>query len=553
MSKRILALLLAVVLLLTAGCGKEKGPTPNPGGQEIKEVRAVKLTDALEGDSWQPMYTMTTTGGYDLWITAMPRLLRDGTLAFPAIEGDYEDGKPIAVVLLRPDGSRETVNTPLTCGEWLVNGYGADKTQWVTDTCNKGDSMLLRTEYMTDIGTGNPWMRIDRIVEVEVWSDGRMESRDYTPEGDPDLTVTSPDGKHTANTTPDYSLQIDGTVVLQSEPDANIYYEPKLWLDNDRLVLTVNGALGRVFRWHDNDFYVYSRSTGEISRMNLAKTNEANLYLPRLMDGKLCWYAHDVYYGIEQENTAYARFGKLGFYSIPVEELQTGIPDCAVTAISYPTFEYDGRLWAVNDVYDWTTDHSTTVLKGFEPASGKSAELTVPVEAIPEGERPTMSRNVWEFAVTEAGAVFRITNYMGQDENGVSDYYGTDWLLYLPKAMIDGMQWQELPGILEEAEEIPLQEVEEIFGGRWVAKDSTAECQLTIYREGDALYCRYSPEELPRELVSAYRLGETGYHIITRREGTRDDMLELDTGAPGDGKITAMLEMEFELNYAGGA
>ena len=175
------------------------------------------------------------------------------------------------------------------------------------------------------------------------------------------------------------------------------------------------------------------------------------------------------------------------------------------------------------------------------------------MEAIPEGERPTMSRNVWEFAVTEAGAVFRITNYMGQDENGASDYYGTDWLLYLPKAMIDEMQWQELPGILEEAEEISLQEVEEIFGGRWEAKDSTEECQLTIYRDGDALYCRYSPEALPRELVSAYRLGETGYHIITRREGTRDDVLELDTGAPGDGKITAMLEMQFELNYAGEA
>lgn len=119
--------------------------------------------------------------------------------------------------------------------------------------------------------------------------------------------------------------------------------------------------------------------------------------------------------------------------------------------------------------------------------------------------------------------------------------------------MIDEMQWQQLPGILEEAEEISLQEVEEIFGGRWEAKDSTAECQLTIYREGDALYCLYSPEALPRELVSAYRLGETGYHIITRREGTRDDVLELDTGAPGDGKITAMLEMEFELTYTGEA
>ena len=53
MSKRILALLLAVVLLLTAGCG-EKNPTPTPGGQEIKEVPAVKLTDSLEGDSWHP-------------------------------------------------------------------------------------------------------------------------------------------------------------------------------------------------------------------------------------------------------------------------------------------------------------------------------------------------------------------------------------------------------------------------------------------------------------------------------------------------------------------
>lgn len=83
MSKRILALLLAVVLLLTAGCGKEKGPTPNPGGQEIKEVRAVKLTDALDGDSWQPLYTMSTTGGYDLWITAMPRQGRH-----PGVPGD---------------------------------------------------------------------------------------------------------------------------------------------------------------------------------------------------------------------------------------------------------------------------------------------------------------------------------------------------------------------------------------------------------------------------------------------------------------------------------
>ena len=43
MHKRLLALLLAAVLLLTAGCGeKNPTPTPNPGGQQPAVQHEIK-------------------------------------------------------------------------------------------------------------------------------------------------------------------------------------------------------------------------------------------------------------------------------------------------------------------------------------------------------------------------------------------------------------------------------------------------------------------------------------------------------------------------------
>ena len=46
---------------------------------------------------------------------------------------------------------------------------------------------------------------------------------------------------------------------------------------------------------------------------------------------------------------------------------------------------------------------------------------------------------------------------------------------------------------------------------------------------------------------------DAGQRDIEDFVALRDDVLELDTGAPGDDKITAMLEMEFELTYTGEA
>ena len=87
-------------------------------------VKAMSIDGMLSGSGWQPLYTcMVQEGdGYnEVFHTTMePKLLADGTLAIPAIRGDYEDGKTIAVVLLRLDGSYTAVETPLTCGGWMM-------------------------------------------------------------------------------------------------------------------------------------------------------------------------------------------------------------------------------------------------------------------------------------------------------------------------------------------------------------------------------------------------------------------------------------------------
>ena len=102
------------------------------------------------------------------------------------------------------------------------------------------------------------------------------------------------------------------------------------------------------------------------------------------------------------------------------------------------------------------------------------------------------------------------------------------------------MEWQRLPSVLDSAEEIPLTEIEEIFGGRWQDMEYGDGYTLTIYRDGDAIYCRCEDME-PQQLVKAYKTGKTGYYITTRRADGTTDALALDTGKPKDNKITAML------------
>lgn len=505
-------------------------------------VTAMSIDGMLSGSGWQPLYTcMVQEGdGYnEVFHTAMePKLLADGTLAIPVIRGDYEDGKTIAVVLLRLDGSYTAVETPLTCGGWMRNVFdntiGRD-----TGTEATRESIIIRTEYSQNVGTVFGYYQPTRVVETEVWSDGRLESRDYVPEGSRYTMLKSPDGQHIADATGNGSLTIDGVTVIETGLDREIweydrYYRPELWLDNDRLVISSN------YYRYSNDYGIFTLSTGEVTWMNLGKMNGNGNGLSgiRLLDGKLCWTAREVFFTDDESGSV----SEMAFYSLPVEELPYGTPTRMATKLYYG-MEHNGRLWTAETNYT-ATGHLT--VRAFDPESGESAELDIPVAEWLDGVEQSRSWLCNAYKMTEQGMVLRGTQYMENDN------YGTDWIILVPHALLDNMEWQRLPSVLDSAEEIPLTEIEEVFGGQWRDMEYGDGYTLTIYREGDALYCRWADME-PQQLVKAYKTGKTGYYITTRRADGTTDALALDTGKPKDNKITAMLYEWRNLTYQGEA
>lgn len=505
-------------------------------------VKAMSIDGMLSGSGWQPLYTcMVQEGdGYnEVFHTAMePKLLADGTLAIPVIPGtSYKDGAPIAVMMLHTDGSYEVIETPLTCGGWMKMSYSGGEIRY-TSTETAGESLIIRTEYSTDIGVRNPYNRIDRLVETEVWSDGRVESRDYVPEGYIYTMEWSPDGQHIADSAENGSLTINGTVVLDTsfngeDQGLDGYYAPELWLDNDRLVISSND-----YR-HSNDYGIYSLSTGEVVWLNLGKMNLSSLSGIMLLDGKLCWTAREVFFTDEENEGIW----EWAFYSLPVEELPYGTPTRVLTGQHYG-MKQDGRLWTVETNYTVTGHHLT--VRAIDPESGKSAELELPTAEWLDGVEQSRSWTCNAIKTTAQGMVLCCTQYIGEE------FYGTDWLIMVPDAMLDKMEWQRLPSVLDSAEEIPLTEIEEIFGGRWQDMEYGDGYTLTIYRDGDAIYCRCEDME-PQQLVKAYKTGETGYYITTRLADGTTDALALDTGKPKDNKITAMLYEWRNLTYQGEA
>lgn len=503
-------------------------------------VKAVNIGEVLSGSGWQPLYTCPVPEGdgyNEIFSTTMsPRLLADGTMAIPVIRGDYEDGKTIAVVLLRLDGSYTAVETPLTCGGWMRNVFdntiGRD-----TETEATRESIIIRTEYSQNVGTAFGYYQPTRVVETEVWSDGRLESRDYVPEGDIYRMERSPDGQHVADSAINGSLTIDGVTVIETGLDREIweydrYYRPELWLDNDRLVISSN------YYRYSNDYGIFTLSTGEVTWMNLGKMNGNGLSGIRLLDGKLCWTAREVFFTDDESGSV----SEMAFYSLPVEELPHGTPTRMATKLYYGT-EQDGRLWTAETNYT-ATGHLT--VRAFDPESGESAELDIPVAEWLDGVEQSRSWTCNAYKMTEQGMVLRGTQYMENDN------YGTDWIILVPHAMLDNMEWQRLPSVLDSAEEMPLTEIEEVFGGQWRDLSYDEGYTLTIYREGDALYCRWADME-PQQLVKAYKTGKTGYYITTRRADGTTDALALDTGKPKDNKITAMLYEWRNLTYQGEA
>lgn len=504
-------------------------------------VVAMSIGGMLSGSGWQPLYTCPVPEGdgyNEVFSTTMsPRLLADGTMAIPVIRGDYEDGKTIAVVLLRLDGSYTAVETPLTCGGWMRNVFdntiGRD-----TETEATRESIIIRTEYSQNVGTVFGYYQPTRVVETEVWSDGRLESRDYVPEGSRYTMLKSPDGQHIADATGNGSLTIDGVTVIETGLDREIweydrYYRPELWLDNDRLVISSN------YYRYSNDYGIFTLSTGEVTWMNLGKMNGNGLSGIRLLDGKLFWTVMNENFFTDDESGSVS---EMAFYSLPVEELPYGTPTRMATKLYYG-MEHNGRLWTAETNYT-ATGHLTVL--AFDPESGESAELDIPVAEWLDGVEQSRSWTCNAIKMTAQGMVLCCTQYIGEE------FYGTDWLIMVPHAMLDKMEWQRLPSVLDSAEEIPLTEIEEIFGGRWQDMEYGDGYTLTIYRDGDAIYCRCEDME-PQQLVKAYKTGKTGYYITTRRADGTTDALALDTGKPKDNKITAMLYEWRNLTYQGEA
>lgn len=504
-------------------------------------VTAMSIDGMLSGSGWQPLYTCPVPEGdgyNEVFSTTMsPRLLADGTMAIPVIRGDYEDGKTIAVVLLRLDGSYTAVETPLTCGGWMRNVFdntiGRD-----TETEATRESIIIRTEYSQNVGTVFGYYQPTRVVETEVWSDGRLESRDYVPEGSRYTMLKSPDGQHIADSAENGSLTIDGVTVIETGLDREIweydrYYRPELWLDNDRLVISSN------YYRYSNDYGIFTLSTGEVTWMNLGKMNGNGLSGIRLLDGKLFWTVMNENFFTDDESGSVS---EMAFYSLPVEELPYGTPTRMATKLYYG-MEHNGRLWTAETNYT-ATGHLTVL--AFDPESGESAELDIPVAEWLDGVEQSRSWTCNAIKMTAQGMVLCCTQYMENDN------YGTDWIILVPNAMLDNMEWQRLPSVLDSAEEIPLTEIEEIFGGRWQDMEYGDGYTLTIYRDGDAIYCRCEDME-PQQLVKAYKTGKTGYYITTRRADGTTDALALDTGKPKDNKITAMLYEWRNLTYQGEA
>ena len=503
-------------------------------------VKAMSIDGMLSGSGWQPLYTCPVPEGdgyNEVFSTTMsPRLLADGTMAIPVIRGDYEDGKTIAVVLLRLDGSYTAVETPLTCGGWMRNVFDNTIGRG-TETEATRESIIIRTEYSQNVGTVFGCYQPTRVVETEVWSDGRLESRDYVPEGDIYRMERSPDGQHVADSAINGSLTIDGVTVIETGLDREIweydrYYRPELWLDNDRLVISSN------YYRYSNDYGIFTLSTGEVTWMNLGKMNGNGLSGIRLLDGKLCWTAREVFFTDDESGSV----SEMALYSLPVEELPYGTPTRMATKLYYG-MEHNGRLWTAETNYT-ATGHLT--VRAFDPESGESAELDIPVAEWLDGVEQSRSWTCNAIKMTAQGMVLCCTQYIGEE------FYGTDWIILVPHALLDNMEWQRLPSALDSAEEMPLTEIEEVFGGQWRDLSYDEGYTLTIYREGDALYCRWADME-PQQLVKAYKTGKTGYYITTRRADGTTDALALDTGKPKDNKITAMLYEWRNLTYQGEA
>lgn len=506
---------------------------------------AMDLSRILRGSGWEPLETIDVQEGENkvqpFMATMQGQMLADGTMAFPVIrDGEYADGKPIAVLMVHTDGSYNVIETLLTCGKWMRTNYTAGKAI-DTDTEATEQSIIIRTTYSEDVGVGFSYYEPTRIVETEVWADGKVESRDYVPEGNRYTMRKSPDGQHVADATGNGSLTIDGVTVIETGLNRTIweydtFYRPELWLDNDRLVISAN------YYRYCNDYGIYSLSTGEIVWLGAMRYNQYGLGSLALLDGKLCWTAIDEFECNDQGDLLLEQV----FCSIPIEELPYGTPSCAVVKDFYyiANKEYaDGCLWDIRKNFDINECFDVSV---FEPASGKSAKMELLVRQLDDDD---YNWNCISYRMTEQGLVLCCHRWYKDN----STHY-TTWQIIVPKELLDKLEYEKLPSVLDSAEEIPLTKIEEIFGGRWLWTDTDTDAQyeLTLYRRGDALYCKWADAE-PQELVSAKKTGTTAYYIATRRANSTTDALVLDTGKPKDNKISALFHGWHTLTYQGEA
>lgn len=470
-------------------------------------ITALNITELTTGSEWRPLGSYRFEDGTATPYAGLrPRLLEDGTYAVPAVKGSYEDGKPIAVLMVQADGSRRVIETPLICGALPEDSNGYNMC-----TESQGNSLVIFTEKGIYQNTSR------RRMEVRVWSDGRMEqgSGEWLPGG----TVFSPDGQHSACRDDSGSLLIDGVPTEISTPEQDrwdVYAD--CWLDNDRLVLWERGnETGRA------DCGVYILSTGTAGWLGLAGYSRSYSTVPLPGDGILVQMA-EAYYD-EDGNVDYDYV----MYDMPQADFPNGEWSRTVTdGANWRTWQ--GKiLWGI----DYTDEPGEIKLCAYDAAAGKTAGVALSFAELGES-----SWYILDCSAMEQGLVLQSYQYQAE----------TDWLLTVPQKLLENPQWQRQPDRLDTAEEVALTEIEETFGGRWQENED----ELVIYREGDTLYSRWA-DEAPQELVKAYRTGKTGYYIVTRWADGTADALALDTGKPKDNKIYAMLYWNRELEYRGEA
>ena len=451
-----------------------------------------------------------------------PALLQDGTVALLAVKGNsFAEGAPLVGLFLPPEGETWTETaTGLTYGNWLRNIYG-EKEGRFTGVMVQGNCLVLRTEYSTNVGTTMDSYRPDRYEETWIRPGGSVEQKSGPVQG---LNETaSPDGSRVAARDNYGNLLVNGTVVLDAGNEHPIweydrYYVPDLWADNDRLI------------FHEG---VYKYMTG-LGAVNLS-TGEVQQLPGRINQtiSSIFCLGDTVYWSVNEQFCAGGEeplTGERVLYAMPAADFPQGEAARMVMpqTTDWPRLLTDGRLWSAR------YQQETLELTVFDPETGSGGSLSIPVAA---GDAAYWT--VPCMALTPDGLALLL--------EGSDDTPQLYRLVRVPNALLTSIPMERQPSLMEQMQPANLDEVFEIFSGRWQQDWEDGESALFYRQDGDCYY-RFGERE-PEKLVSVSTLGETGYYFTTVGADGNTGVLLADTGKPKDNRI--LLQVYIGETYPG--